>query len=214
MNKQTNNQYIFPIFQWQLCGSCSSSSHDAGWLHRGLVTPGWWRHVKCIRTKNPKTAPSCGWTLQSWIHHLRKKSHWPNGEFELHIKEFFKNSAAILSSERILTGEVNEYQKKVLFGITIPFWCILFFNLSGRNFASGADVSGILLKFRLKFRPVLLIINSLFPYYFCCILQQKDTEDEGNNPVNNEYFVQIYNFSRILYCSKDPTADSEITNPN
>ena len=79
---------------------------------------------------------------------------------------------------------------------------------------SGADVSGILQTFRLKFRPVLLIINSFFPYYFCCILQQKDTEDEGNNPVNNEYFVQIYKFSRILYCSKDPTTDCKTTNPN
>ena len=60
----------------------------------------------------------------------------------------------------------------------------------------------------------IIIINYFFPYYFCCILQQKDTEDEGNNPVNNEYFVQIYNFSRILYCSKDPTTDSKTTNPN
>ena len=60
----------------------------------------------------------------------------------------------------------------------------------------------------------IIIINYFFPYYFCCILQQKDTEDEGNNPVNNEYFVQIYKFSRILYCSKDPTTDCKTTNPN
>ena len=94
------------------------------------------------------------------------------------------------------------------------FYLFYFFNLSLSEFWQWNRRQRNSSKIPVEISTGIIIINYFFPYYFCCILQQKDTEDEGNNPVNNEYFVQIYKFSRILYCSKDPTTDCKTTNPN
>ena len=88
-----------------------------------------------------------------------------------YYKEFFKNSAVILSSDRILTGKDYEYQRNCYFCCNFS---LLFFNFSGQNLDSGEDISKILQQFWLDFwlelpyqkTLMLLMIHSIFPYYF------------------------------------------------